>query len=91
MSNTDIGMILRKLDEMSDKIDSLDEVHIKNGGGRDVVYHRNEFFQMLYDWRKEHFNTVSDFAKKLDNIFDVFIKLASLAALIFTAIKLGGS
>ena len=91
MSNTDIGMILRKLDEMSDKIDSLDEVHIKNGGGRDVVYHRNEFFQMLYDWRKEKFSSVSDFAKKLDNIFDVFIKLASLAAIIFTAIKLGGS
>jgi len=91
MSNTDIGMILRKLDEMSDKIDSLDEVHIKNGGGRDVVYHRSEFFQMLYDWRKEHFNTVSDFSKKLGNIFDVFIKLASLAAIIFTAIKLGGS
>jgi len=91
MSNTDIGMILRKLDEMSDKIDSLDEVHIKNGGGRDVVYHRSEFFQMLYDWRKEKFSSVSDFAKKLDNIFDVFIKLASLAAIIFTAIKLGGS
>ena len=91
MSNTDIGMILRKLDEMSDKIDSLDEVHIKNGGGRDVVYHRNEFFQMLYDWRKEHFNTVSDFAKKLDNIFDVFIKLASLAAIIYAAINLGGN
>jgi len=46
---------------------------------------------MLYDWRKEKFNSVSDFSKKLDNIFDVFIKLASLAAIIYTAIKLGGS
>lgn len=91
MSNTDIGMILRKLDEMSDKIDSLDEVHIKNGGGRDVVYHRSEFFQMLYDWRKEKFNSVSDFSKKLDNIFDVFIKLASLVAIIYAAINLGGN
>ena len=91
MSNTDIGMILRKLDVMEEKLDGLDEIHIKNGGGRDVVYHRSEFFQMLYDWRKEKFNSVSDFSKRLDNIFDVFIKLASLAAIIYAAINLGGS
>ena len=90
MSNTDIGMILRKLDVMEEKIDSQDEIHIKNGGGRDVVYHRSEFFQMLYDWRKEKFNSVSDFSKKLGNIFDVFIKLASLAAIIFAALQIGG-
>jgi len=91
MSDSNIEVILEKLDVLDKKIDSFDTIHIKNGGGRDVVYHRSEFFQMLYDWRKEKFNSVSDFAKKLDNIFDVFIKLASLAAIIFTAIKLGGS
>ncbi len=91
MSNTDIGMILRKLDVMEEKIDSQDEVHIKNGGGREIIYHRNEFFQMLYDCRKDQFNTVSDFAKKLGNVFDVFIKLASLIAIIYAAINLGGS
>ena len=91
MSNTDIGMILRKLDTLEEKIDSRDEVHIKNGGGREIIYHRNEFFQMLYDWRKDQFNTASDFAKKLGNVFDVFIKLASLIAIIYAAINLGGS
>ena len=90
MSSTEINTILRKLDTLEEKIDSIDEVHIKNGCGRDVVYHRSEFFQMLYDWRKEKFNSVSDFAKKLGNIFDIFIKLASLAAIIFTAINLVG-
>lgn len=91
MSTNEINTILRKLDTLEEKIDSLDEVHIINGGGRDVVYHRSEFFQMLYDWRKEKFNSVSDFSKKLDNIFDVFIKLASLVAIIYAAINLGGN
>ena len=90
MSSTDIEMILRKLDIMEEKLDGLDEVHIKNGGGRDISYKRNEFFQMLYDWRKEQFNTVSDFSKKLGNIFDVFLKIASLAAIIYAAVNLGG-
>ena len=91
MSNTDIGMILRKLDVMEEKLDGIDEIHIKNGGGREISYKRNDFFQMLYDWRKEQFNTASDFAKKLGNVFDVFIKLASLIAIIYAAINLGGS
>lgn len=90
MSSTDIEMILRKLDIMEEKLDGLDEIHIKNGGGREISYKRNEFFQMLYDWRKEQFNTVSDFSKKIGNIFDVFIKLASLAAIIFAALQIGG-
>jgi len=90
MSSTDIEMILRKLDIMEEKLDGLDEIHIKNGGGRDISYKRSEFFQMLYDWRKEQFNTASDFAKKLGSIFDVFIKLASLAAIIFAALQIGG-
>ena len=90
MSTNEINTILRKLDTLEEKIDSRDEVHIKNGGGRDVVYHRSEFFQMLYDRPKEQFNSVSDYSKKAGNIFDVLLKVASVIALIFAAIKLGG-
>lgn len=104
MSTENIEQILTKLDSLNSqnarlyemieetnaKLDCFDTIHIKNGGGRDVAFKRNEFFQMLYDRQKEQFNNVSDFAKKLGNIFDAIIKIASLAAIIFTAIKLGG-
>lgn len=104
MSTENIDTILMKLDsltgqnarlyemiaETNKKIDNLDSIHIKNGGGRDIAFKRTEFFQMLYDREKEQFNNVSEFAKRLGNIFDVVIKIASVAAIIFAAIKIGG-
>lgn len=38
-----------RLVAIDNKLDMLNEVTIKNGGGRHVTYKRSEFFQMLYD------------------------------------------
>lgn len=104
MSTENIDAILAKLDSLTNqnarlyemieetnkKIDGLDTIHIKNGGGRDIAFRRGEFFQMLYDRPKEQFNSVSDYSKKAGNIFDVLLKVASIIALVFAAAKLGG-
>jgi hypothetical protein len=38
-----------RLDLIDKKLDMLNEVTIRNGGGRHVTYKRPEFFQMIYD------------------------------------------
>jgi hypothetical protein len=38
-----------KIDSLGSKVDLMNEICIKNGGGRHISYKRNEFFQMLYD------------------------------------------
>ncbi|MCL5031039.1 MAG: hypothetical protein M1480_18690 [Bacteroidetes bacterium] len=43
------SVILSSLDEIKNKLNDMDQVHITNGGGRHISYPRDEFFQMLYD------------------------------------------
>lgn len=45
--------ILNKLNDIEKKVDALQRIEIKNGGGRSVSFLRNEFFQMLYDRNSE--------------------------------------
>ncbi|MGD1007441.1 MAG: hypothetical protein ABR980_09455 [Ignavibacteriaceae bacterium] len=51
--DTEIREILdsmnQKIDSLSSKVDLMNEICVKNGGGRHVIYKRNEFCQMLYD------------------------------------------
>ena len=103
MSAGNVEEILTKLDSLTSqnlrlyemiedtnkKIDCLDAIHIKNGGGRDVTFKRSEFFQMIYDRPKEQFTQITDNAKRLNNVADLIWKVASVGALIFAAIKLG--
>jgi len=42
----ELHVTLKNLDR---KIEDLRSVEIKNGGGRHIVFDREEFFQMLYD------------------------------------------
>jgi len=37
------------LTSINKKLDLINEICVKNGGGRHVIYNRSEFFQMLYD------------------------------------------
>jgi hypothetical protein len=38
-----------RLQSIEKKLDLLNLICVKNGGGRHVNYNRSEFFQMLYD------------------------------------------
>lgn len=103
MGNEQIQVILARLDNLekqneqiteiitsiADRLDCMQEVAIKNGGGRIVTYKRGEFFQMLYDRNKETFSRVSDVSKKLLNITDVVFKFAVAAYVVIKAVKGG--
>ena len=41
--------IVKELKEVNKKLDLLNEITIKNGGGRHITYRRSEFFQLMYD------------------------------------------
>ena len=51
----DIKTTKEMFEAILDGVEELKTIEIKNGGGRPVMYHRNDFFQMLYDrkniWR----------------------------------------
>ena len=81
MGAEQIQQILQKLDTLEEKIDALEHISIKNGGGRLITFKRSEFFQMLYDRPKEQFNSVTDNAKRFSNVFDLIWKFATVVAL----------
>lgn len=95
MSAENIETVLMKLDALTNqnarlyemiedtnaKIDCLNTIEIKNGGGRTIQFKRSEFFQMLYDRPKEQFNSVADNAKRFSNVFDLIWKFATVVAL----------
>jgi len=83
------GRLFDMVEQTAQKIDELHTVKIKNGGGRMITFLRSEFDQMLYDRPKEQFTQITDTAKRLNQFADLVWKLASVAALVFTAIKLG--
>ena len=85
MGAEQIQQILQKLDTLEEKIDALEHISIKNGGGRSISFKRSEFFQMLYDRPKEQFNSLTDNAKRFNNVLDVIWKFATVIAL-FVAI-----
>ena len=85
MGAEQIQQILQKLDTLEEKIDALEHISIKNGGGRLITFKRSEFFQMLYDRPKEQFNSLTDNAKRFNNVLDVIWKFATVIAL-FVAI-----
>ena len=39
----------QKLDDINKKIDDNGLIKIRNGGGRQIIYNREVFFQMIYD------------------------------------------
>ena len=78
---------LKSTDEMFnqilDKVDQLKVIEITNGGGRHVVFKRDEFFQMLYDrknvWKNIIKPTFTDIilvgavvSLLLDKVFKIF-------------------
>ena len=95
MSAENIETVLMKLDALTDqnirlyemiedtnaKIDCLNTIEIKNGGGRSISFKRSEFFQMLYDRPKEQFYSVADNVKRFSNVFDLIWKFATVVAL----------
>ena len=85
MGAEQIQQILQKLDTLEEKIDALEHISIKNGGGRLITFKCSEFFQMLYDRPKEQFNSLTDNAKRFNNVLDVIWKFATVIAL-FVAI-----
>lgn len=59
-----VDAIKTQLTEMDGKIDKLQVIEIRNGGGRHITFRRDEFFQMLYDRPKEAFSNVAGFSDK---------------------------
>jgi len=72
-----------QLDRIERKVDDLQNINIKNGGGRHVMFKRDEFFQMLYDRPKETFNNVADFSTKAKNIIDFGFKAVVMIGAIY--------
>lgn len=59
-----IDAIQTELKSMNGKIDKLQTIEIRNGGGRHIQYKRDEFFQMLYDKNKNLWNNMASFSDK---------------------------
>lgn len=59
-----IDAIQTELKSMNSKIDKLQTIEIRNGGGRHIAFKRDEFFQMLYDRPKEAFGNIAGFSDK---------------------------
>lgn len=71
--------IQEQLAEINGKLDLLNEITIKNGGGRHVTYNRNEFSQMMYDKTKlpritENFYKYAVIGIALLQIANIFFK-----------------
>lgn len=49
---------------LDSKVDNLQFINIKNGGGRHVTFRRDEFFQMLYDRPRAAFLGAASFSEK---------------------------
>ena len=69
------------LNEMNGKIDKLQIIEIRNGGGRHITFRRDEFFQMLYDRPKEAFSNVAGFSDKALKILKF---VAYIGVILFT-------
>ena len=50
--------------EVNSKVENLQFINIKNGGGRHVTFMRDEFFQMLYDRNKHLWSNMASFSEK---------------------------
>jgi len=68
-----------RLKRIEDKLDLLNEITIKNGGGRHITYQRSEFFQMIYDRHS--------LVKIRDNFYKYAIMVLVLIQIIFAFIK----
>ena len=49
---------------VNSKVDNLQYINIKNGGGRHITFVRDEFFQMLYDRNKNLWGNMATFSEK---------------------------
>lgn len=101
MGQEQINIILNRLENLErqneklfefltgivERLESMSEITIKNGGGRLVTYKSGEFFQMLYDRNKETFNNVSDISKRLGHFVDIAFKFSVAGYVIFRALK----
>jgi len=69
------------LQEISSKLDMLNECTVRNGGGRHITYQRQEFNQMLYD--KGKLNAMADKVVKYSAIAIIFIQSVMLTKELF--------
>ena len=63
----------KKLDNLTEKLSQMETIHITNGGGRHIMFKRQEFYQMIYD--KTIFRW-KDYAKDLVIILSVLTNIA---------------
>jgi len=61
-----------QIGELANQIEQMDTIRIKNGGGRNIMFKRDEFNQMIYDksiWKwKDFVKDLSIIALLLTNI-----------------------
>jgi len=75
---TSLHAIRNDLQSLTNKIEDMGYVDIKNGGGRQVTYKREEFSQMLYDNMKW----------KIKDIFKDIVLIISVLAAIISVLKM---
>ena len=75
--------INRSINEIGVKVDKLQFINIKNGGGRRVQFLRDEFFQMLYDRPKDTFYNMGKFSRNALQIIDFAGKIAIVSGIIY--------
>ena len=82
-----LGFIEESIRNLGTKIDKLQVIHIENGGGRQVSYKRDEFFQMLYDRPKAAFLGAASFSEKAMKILKFLGWMAMIGYVISNTIK----
>lgn len=72
MENNQNEEIRWQIEEIENQIEQMQTIRVKNGGGRTIMFNREEFYQMMYDkivWKWK------DFAKDLVIIMSVLTNI----------------
>jgi len=87
-----LDTIETSVDLLNSKVDKLQFITIKNGGGRQLTYCRDEFFQMVYDRPRAAFLGVASFSETAMKIVRFLGWLAMVGYIVhdIVASKLGG-
>ena len=72
---------------INSKIDKLQFINIKNGGGRHVQFLKDEFFQMLYDRPKDTFYNIGKISGNWLKILDLAGKVVVPISVLYLLLK----
>lgn len=77
-----VNSLVEQIDNIKNDIGELKIIKIKNGGGRPVMYQREDFYQMIYDRPKEAIERASWFSKNATQIIQFILTNATILYLL---------